>query len=46
MSTVPPAAVGAFTLAAASGYCVNDLADLERDRRHPAKRSARSPPES
>ncbi|RAG81204.1 decaprenyl-phosphate phosphoribosyltransferase [Streptacidiphilus pinicola] len=31
-------AVGAFTLAAASGYCVNDLADLERDRRHPAKR--------
>ncbi|WP_370116334.1 decaprenyl-phosphate phosphoribosyltransferase [Streptacidiphilus sp. MAP12-33] len=31
-------AVAAFTLAAAAGYCVNDLADLERDRRHPAKR--------
>ncbi|SEL20302.1 decaprenyl-phosphate phosphoribosyltransferase [Streptacidiphilus jiangxiensis] len=31
-------AVGAFTLAAAAGYCVNDLADLDRDRRHPAKR--------
>jgi decaprenyl-phosphate phosphoribosyltransferase len=31
-------AVAAFTLAAASGYCVNDLADLERDRRHPTKR--------
>ncbi|WP_084700386.1 decaprenyl-phosphate phosphoribosyltransferase [Streptacidiphilus anmyonensis] len=32
-------AVGAFTLAAAAGYCVNDLADLDRDRRHPAKRT-------
>ncbi|WP_042374942.1 decaprenyl-phosphate phosphoribosyltransferase [Streptacidiphilus neutrinimicus] len=32
-------AVAAFTLAAAAGYCVNDLADLDRDRRHPAKRT-------
>ena len=28
----------AFSLAASAGYLVNDLADVEEDRRHPTKR--------
>ncbi|MFJ8434794.1 UbiA prenyltransferase family protein [Kitasatospora sp. NPDC094019] len=31
-------AVGAFVLASSLVYVVNDLADIERDRRHPVKR--------
>ena len=32
------AAFVAFSLAASSAYCINDLADLANDRRHPRKR--------
>ncbi|MFB7674255.1 UbiA prenyltransferase family protein [Kitasatospora purpeofusca] len=38
MSARIAVAVGAFVLASSLVYVVNDLADVERDRRHPVKR--------
>jgi 4-hydroxybenzoate polyprenyltransferase len=36
-------AMFAFGCASAAVYFVNDVADVERDRRHPVKRTGRSP---